>query len=368
MLGPVVGGLITQYLGWRWIFFVNLPVGTSMIALTLYAVEDSKDPQATRLDIAGVTTFSGSLILLTLALISGNRAGWSSHLILAEFIGAAALLAGFLTVETRQARPMVDLRFFQRPTYVGANIAGMAYGMAFLTMLTYLPMYFQSGMGRTPLDAGLLMLPMALPLFVIPRVVARWLAPHWSGRLLLSTGLALVGVGLIWTSTEMHSFAYAPIVVSMLVASCGAGILNGETARVGMTVIPADRAGMASGVSGTVKFSGIVIGFATLGAILFSRVEASLADALPGQSETVRKELTRMITGGNFHAAQLLEGQVGGVSFAQLSFGSGYEAVLFTAGAIALIAAALSWMLIDAGETAPLGAESIRDQVAALED
>lgn len=154
----------------------------------------------------------------------------------------------------------------------------------------------------------------------------------------------------------------------MLVASCGAGILNGETARVGMTVIPADRAGMASGVSGTVKFSGIVIGFATLGAILFSRVEASLADALPGQSETVRKELTRMITGGNFHAAQLLEGQVGGVSFAQLSFGSGYEAVLFTAGAIALIAAALSWMLIDAGETAPLGAESIRDQVAALED
>ena len=368
MLGPVAGGLITQYLGWRWIFFVNLPVGVSMIALTLYAVEDSKDPQAKRLDIAGVTTFSGSLILLTLALISGNRAGWSNHLILAEFIGAAVLFAGFLTAETRQVRPMVDLRFFYQPTYVGANIAGLAYGMAFLTMLTYLPMYFQNGMGRTPLDAGLLMLPMALPLFVIPRVVAWWLAPRCSGRLLLSTGLALVGLGLIWTSTEMRSFAYTPILVSMLVASCGAGILNGETARVGMTVIPSDRAGMASGVSGTVKFSGIVIGFATLGAILVSRVQASLADALPGYPAAARKELTRMITGGNLHAAQVLTGQRGGSSFAQWSFGSGYEAVFFTAGAIALIAAALSWMLVDAGETAPLGAESIRDHIAVMED
>jgi EmrB/QacA subfamily drug resistance transporter len=368
MLGPVAGGLITQYLGWRWIFFVNLPVGLSMIALTLYAVEDSKDPQAKRLDIAGVTTFSGFLILLTLALISGNRAGWSNAVILAEFIGAAVLFAAFLTVETLQGRPMVDLRFFCRPTYLGANIAGLAYGMAFLTMLTYLPMYFQNGMGHTPLDAGLLMLPMALPLFVVPRVVARWLAPHWSGRLLLSTGLALVGLGLIWTSTEMRSFTYAPILVSMLVASCGAGILNGETARVGMTVIPLDRAGMASGVSGTVKFSGIVIGFAMLGAILFSRVDALLANALPEYSVTVRKELARLITDGNWHAAQLLDVQANGVWFAQLSFGSGYEAVLFTAGAIALIAAALSWMLIDAGETAPLGTERIRDHAALLED
>ncbi|MFK4448277.1 EmrB/QacA subfamily drug resistance transporter [Caballeronia udeis] len=367
-LGPVVGGLITQYLGWRWVFFVNLPVGIAMIALTLFAVEDSKDPQAKRLDIAGVATFSGFLILLTLALISGNRAGWSNSLILGEFIGAGALLAAFLAVETRQPRPMVDLYFFKRPTYVGANIAGLAYGMAFLTMLTYLPLYFQNGMGHTPLASGLLMLPMAVPLFVIPRVVARWLAPSWSGRLLLTTGLTLVGVGLIWTSTEMRGFAYEPILVSMLVASCGAGVLNEETARVGMTVIPADRAGMASGVSGTVKFSGIVIGFATLGAILFSRVEASLTATFPRYSLPVSKELARMITGGHFHAAQMLEGQIGGSSFAQLSFGSGYEAMLMTAGAIALIASALSWMLVDAGETAPIGTESIPGHIAVLGD
>jgi EmrB/QacA subfamily drug resistance transporter len=353
MLGPVAGGLITQYLGWRWAFFVNLPIGTAMVVLTLLAVEDSKDPHAERLDIAGVVTFSGSLALLTLALISGNRAGWASEPILAEFLGAAALFAGFLAVERRQARPMVDLRFFQRATYIGANIAGLAYALTFLTMLTYLPLYFQNGMGHSPLAAGLLMLPMATPLFIVPRVVAHWLAPRWSGRALLSTGLILIGIGLLWTGTKMHGFAYSPILLPMLVASCGAGILNGETTRVGMTVIPVERAGMASGVSGTVKFSGVVIGFAALGAILYTRVSASIAIALPGQSAVVQQQLTRAITSGDLGAARALAGNAGGSSFAQSSFGSGYAAVLITAGTLALVAAALSWFLISAAETAP---------------
>jgi EmrB/QacA subfamily drug resistance transporter len=196
MLGPVGGGMITQYLGWRWAFYINLPIGAAMIALTLLVVEDSKDPHVKQLDMAGVGTFSGFLTLLTLALISGNRAGWSSKLILTELIGAAVLFAVFLTVERRQARPMIDLRFFRRSTYVGANVAGFAYAMTFLTMLTYLPLYFQSGMGHAPLAAGLLMLPMASPLFLIPRVASRGLAPRWSGRTLLSAGLVLIGIGL----------------------------------------------------------------------------------------------------------------------------------------------------------------------------
>jgi hypothetical protein len=220
-------------------------------------------------------------------------------------------------------------------------------------MLTYLPLYFQNGMGHSPLAAGLLMLPMATPLFIVPRVVAHWLAPRWSGRALLSTGLILIGIGLLWTGTEMHGFAYSPILLPMLVASCGAGILNGETTRVGMTVIPVERAGMASGVSGTVKFSGVVIGFAALGAILYTRVSASIAIALPGQSAVVQQQLTRAITSGNLGAARALAGNAGGSSFAQSSFGSGYEAVLITAGTLALVAAALSWFLISAAETAP---------------
>jgi hypothetical protein len=220
-------------------------------------------------------------------------------------------------------------------------------------MLTYLPLYFQNGLRYTPLVAGLLMLPMATPLFAVPRVVAHWLAPRWSGRALLSSGLVLIGIGLLWSGTKIRGFAYCPILLPMLIATCGAGILNGETTRVGMTVIPVDRAGMASGVSGTVKFSGLVIGFAALGAIFYSSVSASLALMLPGQSVAVREELTRAITGGNLVAVQVLSGHLGGSSVAQSSFGIGYRTVLMVAGTLALIAAVLSWLLINPAETAP---------------
>jgi EmrB/QacA subfamily drug resistance transporter len=339
MLGPVAGGLITQLFGWQWAFYVNLPVGAAMIALTLYAVKESKDPHAMRVDIAGVLTFSGFLGLTTLALISGNQAGWLSKPILVELGVAAAMLVAFLFVETVQSRPMVDLKYFLRRTYLGANIAGVAYAVAFLTMLTYLPFFFQSALGYAPLTAGLLMLPLAVPLFVVPRIVALYLDRRLSGRALLVIGLVCVGTGLLLTALRITLFHYSAIFESMLIASMGAGILNGQIAKVGMTVIPVERAGMASGVSGTMRFSGIVVGFAALGAILFARIGGSVADALPN--------------GNLASATALLQAHDGATSIARSSLGYGYEGVLLAAGIIALSAAALCWWLVSAEETAP---------------
>ena len=354
MLGPVIGGLITGYLGWRWAFFVNVPVGGLSLLLTWLAVRESKDPQAKRLDGLGVVTFAGSLTLLTLALIGGNRVGWSHPAILAEVFAAAALFAGFIAVERRQARPMVDLRVFRRATYVGANIGGLTYAIAFLTMLTYLPLYFQNGLGRSPLEAGLLMLPIALPLFAVPRIVARWLSPRWSGRALLTVGLLLVGAGLLGAATQVHAFSYLRLVGPMLIATCGAGVLNGETARTGMTVIPADRAGMASGVSGTVKFSGLVLGFASLGAILKVAVSAAVATQEPGWPVATRDAITRAVVDGRLTTAVSMAGRLGGTSVVWASYAAGYEILMVTAGGVALVAAAWCWRLIDAAETAPI--------------
>jgi EmrB/QacA subfamily drug resistance transporter len=354
MLGPVAGGLITQLFGWQWAFYVNLPVGAAMIALTLYAVKESKDPHAMRVDIAGVLTFSGFLGLTTLALISGNRAGWLSKPILVELGVAAAMLIAFVLVETVQSRPMVDLKYFLRRTYLGANIAGVAYAVAFLTMLTYLPFFFQSALGYAPLTAGLLMLPLAVPLFVVPRIVALYLDRRLSGRALLVIGLVCVGTGLLLTALRITLFHYSAIFESMLIASMGAGILNGQIAKVGMTVIPVERAGMASGVSGTMRFSGIVVGFAALGAILFARIGGSVADALPNLAGTDRLAITHAIANGNLASATaLLQAHDGATSIARSSLGYGYEGILLAAGIIALSAAALCWWLVSAEETAP---------------
>jgi EmrB/QacA subfamily drug resistance transporter len=355
MLGPIAGGLITQVLGWQWAFYVNLPVGLIMIGMTMVAVTESRDPHVNRVDAGGVLTFSGFLGLLTWALILGNRLGWGSAEIHAQLSGSAAFLVAFLVVEARQPRPMVDLGMFFKRTYLGANTAAVSFAVAFLTMLTYLPLFFQSALGYSPFRAGLLMLPLAVPLFVVPRIVSSSLEHRLSGRGLLVLGLLLIAVGLLFTAMRIPQLNYLEIATPMFVASIGAGILNGQVAKVGMTVIPVERAGMASGVSGTMRFSGIVVGFAALGAILFQRIAANLDRAIPGIDESARAQITRLVANGNVEsAANMLTSHGAMPELARQSLAQGYVSLVLTASVVAFVAAAISWVLIDPAETPAL--------------
>lgn len=353
-LGPVAGGFITQLFGWQWAFYINVPVGAIMIALTVYAVEESKDPNALRIDYLGFLSFSAFLFLTTLALISGNRDGWSNPRILSEFAAAIMLLAAFIVVETRQSRPMLDLRFFRIPTYIGANIAGVVYAASLLTMLTFVPVFLQRGLGHGPQEAGLLMLPMAVPLFVVPRLVASHLTYRISGRALISMGLLLITVGLAWMATEIPRFNYLSLLGGMLVAGCGAGILNGEIAKVGMTVIPPERAGMASGVSGTARFSGIVVGFAALGAVLFARISATVAGAFPHMQSGDQHDFIRRIAAGDLTGTIGRSGQASLHALAVQSFANGYQTMMYSAALLSGIAGILSWLLVRYADTKPL--------------
>lgn len=353
-LGPVAGGLITQTLGWEWAFYINIPVGLAIMGLTLFAVRESKDPGATRLDIPGSSTFAGALFLVTLALISANHTGWQDFSVHCELAAALLLFIVFLIVESRQPRPMLDLRIFTKRTYVGANVAGLAFAASLLTMLTYLPMYFQNGLQVAPLTAGLLMLPMALPLFLVPRITTKYLTHRFSGRALLATGLGTVAVGMAWLAVFSTELRYASMLTGMLIAGIGAGILNGETAKVAMSVIPPERAGMASGVAGTIRFTGIVVGFAALGAILYGRVTSFLAGALPIVPEDERHAMAQRVAAGDLSVAG---GASDGLRLAlHASFGAGYQAIFLTAACFALLAAFGSWMLIRTTDTAPLTA------------
>jgi EmrB/QacA subfamily drug resistance transporter len=354
-LGPIAGGFITQHFGWEWAFYVNIPVGVVMIALTLYAVDESRDPDATRIDILGVVTFTSFLFLITLALITGNRRGWSDTRILIEFALAAVLFALFITVELMQRRPMLDLSFFLRPTYIGSSIAGLALAASLLTMLTYLPMYFQTGLRYAPQGAGLLMLPMAVPLFFVPRLVAAHLTHRYSGRALLTAGLVFVAAGMAWMAIEAPRFDYVSMLGGMLLAGIGAGLLNGESAKVGMTVIPPQRAGMASGIGGTLRFTGIVVGFAVLGAILFARVSSTVDAGLMGDAAPDRAALVHSIAAGDLSGAGFNSASQAALrELALRSFGNGYQAIMFAAAIFAALSAILTWLLVHPAETAPL--------------
>jgi EmrB/QacA subfamily drug resistance transporter len=355
--GPVVGGLITQAFGWEWAFYVNLPIGIALIALIVSVIETSKDPGAVRLDLPGVACFAAALFLTTLALIEGNHRGWTDRWIVAEFLSAFALFGLFIFVERRQARPMLDLTYFRKPTYLGANLAQLSFSAGMLTMLTFIPIFLQNGLGNSSAVAGLMMLPMVIPLFIVPRIVAGRLAYRLSGRALLAIGLFLVCLGLFWFAAMVRELSYSAMIGGMLLTGTGAGFLNGETTKVGMTVIPKERAGMASGVSGTVRFSGLVIGIATFGAVLYSGVADSVRRALPDASASDALRLAQDITAGQLAGATLPGHDAAAVhALAAASFASGYRWLFFAGGVFMLLSTLLTWRLVSAAETPPVSA------------
>lgn len=363
--GPVIGGLVTQAFGWQWAFYVNLPIGIALIALIVKVIDSSRDPHATRLDMPGVVCFASALFLTTLALIEGNRRGWRDPWIVGELALAAVLFALFVIVERRQARPMLDLSYFRLPTFAGATLAQFAFAAGMLTMLTFVPIFLQSGLSQSSANAGLMMLPMVMPLFIVPRLVSRHLAHRLSGRALLALGLALVALGLGWLAAATGSLRYEPLVAGMVIIGLGAGILNGETTKVGMTVIPKERSGMASGVSGTVRFTGLVIGISALGVVLYRRVDAAVGAALRQTNPVVRAALVHDIAAGHLAGVALPGHDANAIRLlASASFATGYQAVFTTAAVFMLVSALLTWWLVSPLETPPIGRHVEREAAA----
>jgi MFS family permease len=154
-MGGLVGGALTDTLGWRWIFFVNAPVGVVTILVATVKIVNVGDPDARRLDLPGLITFSGSLFTLTLALLRGNQEGWGSTLIVALLLTSGLLMIAFVLVERYRAAPMFDLSLFGNPGFVGVSVAMFAIAAGMFAMYPYLTLYLQNDLGYSPLIGGL---------------------------------------------------------------------------------------------------------------------------------------------------------------------------------------------------------------------
>jgi EmrB/QacA subfamily drug resistance transporter len=265
--GPIVGGLVTGFFGWRWAFLINLPICIGLLVATPLIVPESKDPSARRFDWFGVATLTAGLFAFTWALIDGNTIGWSSLPIVSALVAAALLLGAFVVIERLQTRPMLEMGLFRNRNFVGAAFGMAGYGAGAQVMVFFLPIYLQSAFGYTPEAAGLAMLPFAIPLFVAPRVAASLLAA-WSQRsaLALALGIAILGnLLLAWCAFAANYWIFT---IAMLVAGIGTGILNPETAKAMQNQVPPGRAGMGSGVSATTRFTSLLVGVAALGAVM----------------------------------------------------------------------------------------------------
>ena len=340
-VGPLVGGILTDGLGWQWIFFVNIPIGLVTIAISLTRMVNVRDPDSERLDWAGLLAFSGFLFLLIFGLLRGNDSGWGSSLIVSALVGAAALLAAFLIVELHQPRPMFDLSLFRNRAFCGVSLATFAVGAGMFAMFPYLTFYLQNALGYSPLQGGLRLLPATVLTFVVP-LLTRGLAPRVPGlRLGAGLGLAALGLGLMHGITADSS--WTELLPGMLLVGVGIGVANPAIASIALGVVPPERSGMASGISNTFRIGGLAVGVAALGAVFQDRLASSLHASLGG----AQGSLAQVVASGGVRAAgAVAHGSSDVIAAAMRAFASGMNEILLIGAAVVLLGSVSAFTLV----------------------
>jgi len=352
-LGPLLGGIIIRLLGWRWAFLINVPIGISVIALIIWKVRESRDPNAHALDFWGFLTFTLSFLGLVYAIIMGNEYGWRSAHIVAVLISAAVLFLLFLFTEKRAVYPMVDLHLFKKSGYVGISLTTVILSIGFWWLILYVPLYYQSVLGYSPLQAGAAVLPFAIPLLIMGGVGAR-LTKYINSRTQMAIGLLLVGLGSGLMLFIPQGNGWLSFFPGAIVAASGTGLINGEIINVAMSMVPAERSGMASGISGTMRQLGIALGFAGMGAIFSNFTMSSyekMAMAHHAYEQLKEPALAAHVTQGDFaFAARHLPKNISDtfLSIAKASFFNGFHTLLWFAFGISLFGALLAYLLIPA--------------------
>jgi EmrB/QacA subfamily drug resistance transporter len=265
-VGPVLGGLLTSGVSWRWIFFVNIPVGIAALLVTLRQVDESRSPAAKRPDVPGFLTFSSGLAALTFGLIRSEPDGWGSTIVVLSLCAAAVLLAGFLVVELLQREPMFDLGLLRKPTFGGGLLAALAVNGSLFSLLTYLILYFQQSLGLSAAQTGVRFLPLTGAIFFASGIAGR-LSERVPTRTLITAGFALIGAGLLLMRGVTVDSTWTHLLAGMIVAGVGAGFVNVPLAATAIGIVEPARAGMASGINTTFRQVGTATGVAVLGAI-----------------------------------------------------------------------------------------------------
>ncbi|HEX9016711.1 MAG TPA: MFS transporter [Chloroflexota bacterium] len=293
-LGPTIGGLLIATLGWRWIFFVNIPIGVvgtlaGIAVLKEALVTGHADGVRPRFDFAGAALSTVALLSLLLALNIGPESGWTSAPTLAASALFVVLGALWVVVESRVKDPMVNLSIFRRRTFSAGNLAGLLAFLAISANAFLMPFFLQLVLGYSAIQAGLLMTPTALVMAVIAPI-SGWLSDRLGARLLSSAGLALNGIALFFLGTLSAGTHYTEVLRWLVLLGIGQGLFQSPNNSSVMGDVPRSQLGVGSGLLAMVRNVGQVVGIAVSASFLLSGLSevagrgeiGALASVTPG--------------------------------------------------------------------------------------
>ena len=331
--GPIASGLMVEMFGWPAIFILVVVLAVLAFGLGARFLTESRDPDATGLDWPGALSFTLALTLFTYGMLRAPENGWSDPQVVILLVGAALLFLAFVIIERSVKRPMLDLTLFRYPRFVGVQLLAAAPAYAFVVLLLLLPVRFVGIEGMSEVAAGRMMVALSAPLLILPMVaglLTRWL----TAATICGTGLLISAAGLFWLSRFATGSAPLELIGPLLTIGIGISLPWGLMDGLAVSVVPKERAGMATGIFSTTRVAGEGVALAVVSAILSSFIQSNLGTTAGDHASAAAQ---RLVTGDLLDAASNVPA-IGHAALVQ-SYNNAFSGLLWLLTAITAVTA-----------------------------
>jgi MFS family permease len=346
--GPLIAGALIETFNWRALFFATALAGLVILVAGVPRMRETRDPGATGIDLWGAASFTAMLVALIFGIMLGPDRGWADPLVLALLVGAAILLAGFIAIELVQKRPMLDLSLFRYARFVSVQALPVAVAYSFIVPFILLPARFIRIEGMSEMEVGVMLLPLSLPIATIPFIaanIARWIP---SG-ILAGLGLVVAGAGVLLLALVPIGSAPMAFVLPLVLIGAGAALPWGLMDDLAISVVPTERAGMATGIFGTMRVAGETVAIALVGALMTVFVAGGLGSELMGQPAGI----ANAIAGGDLDTATALAPSLGRDMAAE-AYGAAFRGTMLVCAAITFVAALVTLVTLRSRKPKPV--------------